>query len=67
VGRLRGLRAVEIVVTDALHDAGFRERMETELPGIEEDRFTSASDPPLILQPAAPRRPVVRRTRKSAW
>jgi RecB family exonuclease len=53
VGRLRGLRAVEIVVTDALHDAGFRERMETELPGISEDRFTANQAAPLILQPAA--------------
>jgi len=52
VGRLHGLRAVEIVVTDALHDAGFRERMETELPGIEEGRFIADSAAPQILQPA---------------
>ena len=32
---------LDVVVTDALHDAGFRERMESELPGIEEDRFTT--------------------------
>ncbi len=51
LGRLRGLATIEIVVTDALHDAGFRERMETELPGIEETRHEAPSTAPVILRP----------------
>jgi RecB family exonuclease len=35
LGRLRGLERLDIVVTDETHDAGFRERVEGELPGIE--------------------------------
>ena len=38
IGRLRGLARVDVVVTDGLHDTGFRERIEAELPGIEERR-----------------------------
>jgi RecB family exonuclease len=38
IGRLRALTRVDVVVTDETHDAGFRERIERELPGIEERR-----------------------------
>jgi RecB family exonuclease len=38
LGRLRHLRHLDVLVTDDTHDAGFRERMEQELPGIEEVR-----------------------------
>jgi RecB family exonuclease len=51
IGRLRGLAEVDIVVTDGLHDVGFRERLETELPGIEEARESGASRAPVLLQP----------------
>ncbi|HXT68569.1 MAG TPA: PD-(D/E)XK nuclease family protein [Vicinamibacterales bacterium] len=53
LGRLRALATIEVVVTDALHDAGFRERMETELPGIEEARIetSAATASPVILRP----------------
>ena len=36
-GRLRGIHHLDIVMTDETHDAGFRDRLERELPGIEED------------------------------
>jgi hypothetical protein len=36
--RLRSLADLAVVVTDRTHDAGFRERIEQELPGIEEIR-----------------------------
>ena len=38
LGRLRGVSSIDVIVTDELHDAGFRERLERELPGIEERR-----------------------------
>lgn len=59
IGRLRGIASIEVVVTDELHDAGFRERLEHELPGLEEQR-ASAPDrqdgitiQPLLMRPAA--------------
>jgi RecB family exonuclease len=36
IGRLHGIAAVDVVMTEETHDAGFRERLERELPGIEE-------------------------------
>ncbi len=33
LGRLRPLSRIDVVVTDGAHDAGFRERIEQELPG----------------------------------
>jgi len=50
LGRCAGL-SIDVVVTDELHDAGFRERLERELPGIEE-----------VREPGAPWNPVVVRT-----
>ncbi len=37
-GRLRTLTRIDVVMTDDTHDAGFRERLERELPGIDERR-----------------------------
>jgi len=51
VGRLRHLTRLDIVVTDGAHDAGFRERLEQELPGVEEDRRTADFPKPLLLRP----------------
>ena len=42
---------LDVVVTDGLHDIGFRERLEAELPGIEEDRWTATSPRPVLLRP----------------
>lgn len=50
IGRLPGLR-IDVVVTDELHDAGFRERLERELPGIEEERPDSAPWAPVVSRP----------------
>lgn len=50
IGRLPGLR-IDVVVTDELHDAGFRERLERELPGIEEVRAEGEPWSPLVARP----------------
>ena len=52
IGRLRHLAHVDVVVTDGLHDAGFRERIEEELPGIEETRIDGPSHAPVLRRPA---------------
>jgi RecB family exonuclease len=54
LGRLRGLRVIDVVVTDGLHDAGFRARMERELPGLVEVRAARVDGAPLFISPAAP-------------
>jgi len=51
LGRTPGLR-VDVVVTDELHDAGFRERLERELPGIEETREPGQAWSPVIVKPS---------------
>ena len=51
LGRLRHLARIDIVVTDAAHDAGFRDRVDAELPGIEEDRRTAAYPSPMLIRP----------------
>lgn len=50
LGRLPGLR-VDVVVTDELHDAGFRDRLERELPGIEEAREPGEPWTPVVVRP----------------
>ncbi len=50
LGRCAGL-SIDVVVTDELHDAGFRERLERELPGIEEVREPGAPWSPVIVRP----------------
>jgi RecB family exonuclease len=52
IGRLAALTRVDVVVTDEVHDAGFRDRIEQELPGIEEARVTSDDTfAPMLLRP----------------
>lgn len=51
LGRLHHLARIDVVVTDASHDAGFRDRLEGELPGIEEDRRTAAYPSPVVVRP----------------
>ncbi len=52
LGRLARLARLDVVVTDETHDAGFRDRVERELPGIEEERWSgSAAPPPLLIRP----------------
>src|SRR5262249_40444860 len=59
LGRGAGRISVDVVVTDEMHDAGFRARVEEALPGIEEVRCVSdgsSEDPglrqPVIVRPA---------------
>ena len=56
LGRLAGLARVDVVITDEIHDAGFRERIERELPGIEEIRqpTPAGATAPLMLRPPDP-------------
>ncbi|HWB29785.1 MAG TPA: PD-(D/E)XK nuclease family protein [Vicinamibacterales bacterium] len=53
VGRLTHLQHVRIVMTDEAHDAGFRERLETELPGIEEARAETVARAPVLVSHVA--------------
>jgi RecB family exonuclease len=55
LSRIGGVRQLDVVVTDEVHDAGLRDRLEQELPGIEEARMeaeTPASSP-VLLRPAS--------------
>src|SRR5262245_17785546 len=54
IGRLRHLERLDVVVTDEVHDAGFRERLEHELPGIEEARAPGESPTPCLVRPSGP-------------
>ncbi|MCY4077695.1 MAG: hypothetical protein OXH04_19935, partial [Acidobacteria bacterium] len=52
--RVPALARVTIIATDAVLDAGFRERLDDLLPGIEEERAAAPSrPPPLLVAPAA--------------
>lgn len=66
LGRLRGVGRLDVVVTDETHDAGFRDRIERELPEIEESRWTGegAAGPVLIHPPESATRCFVSRDRE---
>ena len=50
LARLPGLEAIDVVATEAVLDAGFRQRLhENALPGIEDVRFDEADDQSPIL------------------
>ena len=49
IGRLKHLKHLDVVMTDEAHDAGFRARLEEELPGIEEVRATDVPNTPRIV------------------
>ena len=51
-GRLSGLRRVVVVMTDEAHDAGFRDRIERELPGIGESWAADVARSPVLVVPA---------------
>lgn len=57
LGRCQGID-IAVVVTDELHDAGFRERLERELPGIEEVREPGAPWHPVLVIPPSPHPPI---------
>ncbi len=50
-GRLSRLQRLTVVITDEAHDAGFRDRIERELPGIEEQRAADVPRAPVLVVP----------------
>ncbi|HET9369735.1 MAG TPA: PD-(D/E)XK nuclease family protein [Vicinamibacterales bacterium] len=58
LGRLQGLAGLDIVMTDETHDAGLRERLEGEIPGITEVRHDRPAPPPMLVRPAADETPI---------
>ena len=54
LARLPRLAAVDVIATDAVLDAGFRERIDALLPGIEEERLDDSSARlPVVVAPAS--------------
>ncbi len=51
IGRLSHLSRLDVVMTDEAHDAGFRERLEQELPDIAEARAPDVPTSPRIVVP----------------
>lgn len=51
VGRLPALEAIDIVVTDNTHDAGFRDRIDKEVPELEDVRVAGVPPAPVVLVP----------------
>lgn len=52
LGRMAGVERLDVIVTDETHDAGFRDRIERELPGIEEAPWMdAAASPPVLIRP----------------
>lgn len=49
IGRIRSLSAIHVVMTDEAHDAGFRARVEQELPGVEEVRADDVHRAPSLV------------------
>jgi hypothetical protein len=54
LGRLRRLSTLDVVVTDEAHDAGFRARLEEQLPGVVEARAPDAPRAPVLIRPPSP-------------
>ncbi|TAK16909.1 MAG: PD-(D/E)XK nuclease family protein [Acidobacteria bacterium] len=48
LGRLPALAAIDIVVTDNTHDAGFRERIDKEVPDLEDVRVAGTPRSPVL-------------------
>jgi RecB family exonuclease len=53
-GRLDSIATVTVVMTDEAHDAGFRDRLERELPGVVEERWPDVTRGGRIVVPAGP-------------
>ncbi len=51
LGRLDGCTRIDVVMTEEAHDAGLRERLEEELPGIDEARQVPVGHRPVLLSP----------------
>lgn len=53
IGRLPAISTVHVVMTDEAHDAGFRARVEQDLPGIEETRAPDVVRAPVLVSLAS--------------
>jgi ATP-dependent helicase/nuclease subunit B len=53
LGRLDGCTRIDVVMTEETHDAGLRERLEEDLPGVEEVRQPAVGRRPVLLRPPA--------------
>ena len=51
LARLPGLETIDIVATENLLAAGFHQRIHDLLPGIDEERVSSAAAPPVLVVP----------------
>jgi ATP-dependent helicase/nuclease subunit B len=51
LGRLRGCTRIDVVMTEEAHDAGLRERLEEELPGVDEVRQAAVGHRPILVSP----------------
>lgn len=51
LGRLPALRRLDVVVTDDTHDAGFRERIDREIPELEDRRIVAERSWPSLVVP----------------
>lgn len=49
LGRLPTLAAIDIIVTDNTHDAGFRERIDREVPELEDVRVAGEPRAPIVM------------------
>ena len=49
LGRLPALAAIDIIVTDNTHDAGFRDRIDREIPELEDVRVAGESFAPIVI------------------
>lgn len=52
LGRLASLRMIDVLVTDDAHDAGFRERIDREIPELIDTRIVAERRWPSLLTPA---------------
>jgi RecB family exonuclease len=53
LGRLRSVARIDVVTTDETHDAGLRDRLERQLPGIRERAAGRPAAAPIVERPGA--------------
>lgn len=53
LARMPGLERIDIIATERLLATGFHERIHDLLPGLEEERYGTASAPPVLMTPAS--------------
>jgi RecB family exonuclease len=53
LARMPGLERIDVIATERLLATGFHERIHDLLPGIEEEKYGTASVPPVLMTPAS--------------